>query len=166
MQRIPVDATGCEAGGDKASEGGFRLFPPYPGVLLLVAGRRRIWIGLRQGVVDRLEQVTCFRRQHGGHTVSWTAELTDHRLVLQAPGRITTVSEQPQTWTIEHFSQANPQGPGQSDVARLLRLVAETLEDLGEVQVQDLVFHSEVTGDGEDWPSVTVYLHRREGSSD
>lgn len=59
-------------------------------------------------------------------------------------------------WTIFHFSQSNPTGPGQGDVAALLRRVADSIDALGDVTVQDLVFHSEVT-DGEDDLCVTVY---------
>jgi hypothetical protein len=59
-------------------------------------------------------------------------------------------------WTARHFSQSNPKGSGQGDVASLLRRVAATLDDLGDVQVQDIVFHCEVT-DGEDDLRVTVY---------
>lgn len=65
----------------------------------------------------------------------------------------------PAAWTIEHFSQANPKGHGQDDVAALLRRVAESIETLGVVQVQDLALHTEVTADG-DWHSITVYFHR------
>jgi hypothetical protein len=61
-----------------------------------------------------------------------------------------------QTWTINHFTQSNPNGTGQGDVAALLRRVADSLDALGDVQVQDLTFHSEVT-DGEDDLHVTVY---------
>ncbi len=63
-------------------------------------------------------------------------------------------------WTARHFSQANPRGPGESDVPALLRRVADTLEAYGDVRVQDLVLHSEVTMEGTDWPSITVYFHR------
>ncbi|MFE3444620.1 hypothetical protein ACFXNW_16445 [Nocardia sp. NPDC059180] len=55
-----------------------------------------------------------------------------------------------------HFSQANPKGVGQGNVAALLRAVADTVEELGEVSVTDLILHSETTADG-DWPSITVY---------
>ena len=44
----------------------------------------------------------------------------------------------------------------------LLRRVAETLDGMDDTAVQDLVFHSEVTEDGSEWPSITVYLHRGE----
>jgi hypothetical protein len=33
------------------------------------------------------------------------------------------------------------------------------------VQVQDLVCHSEVTEDGSEQPSITVYLHRPESAA-
>jgi hypothetical protein len=59
-------------------------------------------------------------------------------------------------WTILHFSQSNPEGAGQGDVAALLRRVADTVDTLGDVQVEDLTFTSAVT-DGEDDLTVTVY---------
>jgi hypothetical protein len=62
-------------------------------------------------------------------------------------------------WTAEHFSQANPAGEGQGDVPALLRRAADSIDALGEVNVQDLVLHNEVTESG-DWPSLTVYFHR------
>jgi hypothetical protein len=64
-----------------------------------------------------------------------------------------------ETWAIEHFSQSNPAGPGQGDVSALLRRVADTLDELGDVQVQDVVFGSEVTADEDDL-HMTVYFHR------
>ncbi|HEY1778304.1 MAG TPA: hypothetical protein VGG41_19265 [Solirubrobacteraceae bacterium] len=66
------------------------------------------------------------------------------------------------SWTINRFSQANPEGPGQDDVPALLRRVADSLEGLGPVRVQDLVFHTEVTADGS-WHSVTVYYRQDNG---
>ena len=62
-------------------------------------------------------------------------------------------------WTINHFSKSNPTGPGQGDVANLLRSVAESLEELGDIVVQDVVFHSEPTADEDDL-TITVYYHR------
>jgi hypothetical protein len=62
------------------------------------------------------------------------------------------------TWTVEHFSQANPAGEGQGDVPALLRRVADSIDALGKVEVQDLVLHTEVTEDG-GWPWLTVYFH-------
>ncbi|MET7998052.1 hypothetical protein ABZU76_44920 [Amycolatopsis sp. NPDC005232] len=62
-------------------------------------------------------------------------------------------------WRAFHFSQSNPDGPGQGDVASLLRRVADTVEGLGNVQVHDITFTSEVTG-GEDNLTMTVYYDR------
>jgi hypothetical protein len=59
-------------------------------------------------------------------------------------------------WTISHFSQSNPTGPGQGDVAALLRRVADSLDDLGDVTIQDITYHAEPTG-GEDDLTMTVY---------
>ncbi|MDT7805302.1 MAG: hypothetical protein QOI78_8735 [Actinomycetota bacterium] len=44
-------------------------------------------------------------------------------------------------------------------MAALLRRVADTLDELGDVQVQDIASHSEVTG-GEDDLTMTVYYDR------
>ncbi|MFF0190444.1 hypothetical protein [Streptomyces sp. NPDC005244] len=66
------------------------------------------------------------------------------------------------SWTIKHFSQANPEGAGQANVPALLRRVADTIESLGSVEVQDLVMHTEITADG-DRPSLTIYFHDAEG---
>jgi hypothetical protein len=62
-------------------------------------------------------------------------------------------------WSALHFSQSNAAGSGQGDVAALLRRVAEALDELGDVQVQDITFSSRVT-EGEDDLTVTVYYHR------
>jgi hypothetical protein len=72
------------------------------------------------------------------------------------------MSEQRESWTIRHFSQANPKGPGQGDVPAWLRRVADTLAQYGAVEVQDIVLHGEVTAEG-DWPSLTVYVHQKPG---
>jgi hypothetical protein len=66
-------------------------------------------------------------------------------------------------YTALHFSQANPRGPGQGDVPMLLRTIASTLQELGDVTVQDLVLHTEVTAEG-DWPSITVYYTKADGA--
>jgi hypothetical protein len=52
-------------------------------------------------------------------------------------------------------------------VAALLRRVAGSIDELGEIQVQDLVFHSQVTGEEDDL-SIVVYYHRepRRGTKD
>ena len=69
------------------------------------------------------------------------------------------MADAPGKYTINHFSQANPEGPGQENVPNLLRRVAETLEAAGSITVQDLVLHSEITEDAEDRPSLTVYYY-------
>ena len=61
--------------------------------------------------------------------------------------------------TAEDFSQANPAGPGQDDIPSLLRRVAESVEAIGPVEVQDLILHTEVTDNGP-WYSLTVYFQR------
>lgn len=35
---------------------------------------------------------------------------------------------EPESWTIRHFSQANPVGPGQDSVPALLRRIADSIE--------------------------------------
>ena len=62
--------------------------------------------------------------------------------------------------TIVHFSLSNPAGPGQGSVPALLRRLAEELESRGDVDVQDVVFHSEVTEDEDDL-TMTVYFNPR-----
>ena len=71
----------------------------------------------------------------------------------------------PTRWTADHFSQANPNGPGQDDVPSLLRRVADTIEGLGDVEVLDLIMHTEITEDG-DWPNLTVYFVERRDHED
>jgi hypothetical protein len=44
-------------------------------------------------------------------------------------------SSNAEEWTIFHFSQSNPAGPGQGSVAALLRRVADSIEALGAVTV-------------------------------
>lgn len=45
----------------------------------------------------------------------------------------------PPIYTICHFSQTNPTGPGRLDVPHLLHRIADSLEEYGDVEVQDLV---------------------------
>ncbi|MGI5160871.1 hypothetical protein [Microbispora sp. CA-102843] len=40
----------------------------------------------------------------------------------------------------------------------LLRRVATTIEELGQVEVYDLIMHNEITDEGTNWPSITVYF--------
>ncbi|MFF7146249.1 hypothetical protein ACFZB5_34600 [Streptomyces nodosus] len=64
----------------------------------------------------------------------------------------------PESWTIHHFSQANPAGPGCDNVPALLRRLADSIEALGPVAIQDVVIESEMTEHGP-WRSGTVYFH-------
>ncbi|MDA0179237.1 hypothetical protein OJ997_02925 [Solirubrobacter phytolaccae] len=70
------------------------------------------------------------------------------------------IEETRDEWTIHHFSQSNPVGPGQGFVPALLRRVADSIEELGDVDVQDITFSSEVTGEEDDL-TMTVYYHRQ-----
>lgn len=77
---------------------------------------------------------------------------------VRGGGQTVRMSDQ-RSWTVEHFSQANPVGEGRGDVPALLRRVADSIDALGEVEVQDLVLHIEVAESG-GRPSLTVYFHR------
>jgi hypothetical protein len=57
---------------------------------------------------------------------------------------------------VRRFSQANALGPGREDVPALLRRVADSIEELGTVDVVGIVMQVEVDADG-DWPSMDVY---------
>ena len=61
-------------------------------------------------------------------------------------------------WTICHFAQSNPTGPGQGNVAALLRRVANSIDGLGNVIVEDITFRSEPTADERDL-RITVYFY-------
>jgi hypothetical protein len=63
-------------------------------------------------------------------------------------------------WTVNHVSQSNPTGPGQGDVAALLRRLADTVEQLGDGVIEDLTFASTPTS-GERDLRMTVYYHPR-----
>jgi hypothetical protein len=62
------------------------------------------------------------------------------------------------SWTIEHFSQANPVSEG--GLPALLRMVADSIEARGPVEIQDLILHTE-TREDDDWHSITVYFDRK-----
>ncbi|MFJ4667944.1 hypothetical protein [Kitasatospora purpeofusca] len=64
----------------------------------------------------------------------------------------------PDSWTVRHFSQANPAGPGFDSRPALLRMLADSIEALGPVEVQDVVLEAEMTEHGP-WRSGTVYFH-------
>ncbi|MBF5028436.1 MULTISPECIES: hypothetical protein [unclassified Micromonospora] len=42
------------------------------------------------------------------------------------------------SWTIKHFSQANPVGPGQDSVPALLRRIADSIGQRPGIEVQDV----------------------------
>ena len=63
-------------------------------------------------------------------------------------------------YTIFHFSQSNPKGRDQGNVPRLLRGVAKTIAEKGDITVQDITFHTELDDEAEWWPALTVYYSR------
>jgi len=64
---------------------------------------------------------------------------------------------------IYNFSLSNASGVGQGDVAKLLRSLANHVESLGAVHVQDITFHTELTPDEDDL-TFTVYYYPSDGS--
>jgi hypothetical protein len=73
--------------------------------------------------------------------------------------KTTKQQERIDRWTALHFSLANPEGSGQRRLPRLLNRLAAEIRSLGEVDVLDITFHTEVTDVG-NRPSFTVYYHR------
>jgi hypothetical protein len=68
----------------------------------------------------------------------------------------TSMGDQPpQASTLYHFTVATARGPAQEDIANLLRRVADTLDQLGALDVHDITFHVDWTDEGS-WPSMTV----------
>jgi adenylate kinase len=64
--------------------------------------------------------------------------------------------------TISRLVQANPKGPAQGDVPGLLRRVADTLAEMGAVEITALSLEAQPTEDGP-WYSVNVYFRPRAG---
>jgi hypothetical protein len=62
-------------------------------------------------------------------------------------------------WPIRQFTQGLADGTGRDDIAALLRHVADTIEGLGDVEIQDIVFHQQLYYEDADWPHLTVYYH-------
>ncbi len=56
-------------------------------------------------------------------------------------------------WTCNHFSISEAQG----EVARLLRKVADSIDELGNIEILDVTFNSETVGRDPD-ATVTVYF--------
>jgi hypothetical protein len=69
------------------------------------------------------------------------------------------VNAESDEWSCYHFSQSNPLGHGQGDPAALLRRVADSIDALGPVWVQDIVYHAMQTT-GEEDLTLTVYYAR------
>jgi len=63
-------------------------------------------------------------------------------------------------WSCFNFSLSNVSGSDQGNVPKLLRSLADHLEELGDVQVMDITFESQPT-DAEDDLSFTVYYQRK-----
>jgi len=63
--------------------------------------------------------------------------------------------------SVKNFSLSIPSGVGQGDVAQLLRSLANHIEALGAIEIQDITFHSEVTADEDDL-HFTVYYYARQ----
>ena len=62
--------------------------------------------------------------------------------------------------TVSSFSQSLPLGDNQGNVPALMRHVAKTIETLGEVDILDIIMHSDIEN-SEDWPSFTVYYSKK-----
>jgi len=64
----------------------------------------------------------------------------------------------PETSIAHHFSLSNPIDDGADDLPKLLRRLADTIQDLGidPMNMLDLTIHEEVTADGP-WWSGTFY---------
>jgi hypothetical protein len=118
---------------------------------------------------DALRLRELLARRQGSHLAAGAPQRNDSAVgpvALEGDGETADAGETLRAvsvgpWTVEHFSQSNPAGPGQSDIPALLRRVAETLEALGEISVHDVIVHGhhEITEYGP-WPSVTVYFQR------
>ena len=89
------------------------------------------------------------------------ARLTGLRLELRC-FEMSGKSGEREEWAMLHFSQANPKGGGQDDVAALLIRVAESIRALGAVDVHDITFHDETDDEGQGWPTMSVYYSRQE----
>jgi hypothetical protein len=68
------------------------------------------------------------------------------------------MTDEPRHYPVRHFAQAVPAASGERGVATLLRLVADTIDGLGPVRIEDLILHNDISS-GEDDYSLTVYFH-------
>ena len=62
-------------------------------------------------------------------------------------------------YSIKYFSISLPKGSGQHDVAALLSHTSQAIKEMGNIEIQDMAFSSEIDEDGNEWPSFTVYYH-------
>ena len=69
-------------------------------------------------------------------------------------------------WSSQHFSLANPIDQGPTDLPRLLRRVADAIDEraIKPMEILDLTVSQEMTADGPRW-SVTVYWSPEENSA-
>jgi hypothetical protein len=67
----------------------------------------------------------------------------------------------PESWEIRSFSLNLPEGRDRSDIPALLRHLADQLEEYGPIEVQDVTFGTEITGEGSEY-HFTVYFHPKE----
>ena len=118
--------------------------------------------GHGHGHGDRGQAVESRRSRR---TIDWASvSLRLHALMRKRSCDASTMPSDPRDkWTIFHFSESNPDGRGQGDVPALLRRVADSIDALGEVVVEDITFNSEPTAEERDL-TITVYYHRDRGS--
>jgi hypothetical protein len=66
------------------------------------------------------------------------------------------------SYDCQHFSLALPKGRGQESIPNLLRHLANALEAEGNIEVRDIVFHTDETDEnGGEWPTCTVYFTKK-----
>ncbi|GAA4973808.1 hypothetical protein [Actinoplanes utahensis] len=72
-----------------------------------------------------------------------------------------------ESWTSRHFSLTNPRDDGSTDLPRLLRRMADEIEDLDldPMDILDLTIAQEITEDGP-WWSATLYWSPDAGEPD
>ena len=68
------------------------------------------------------------------------------------------MSDEPEYWTCRHFSISNPRDDGSDDLPRLLRRVADQIEqyEIKSMDVLQLTVELEMTSDGP-WWSATIF---------
>ena len=65
-------------------------------------------------------------------------------------------------WSCRHIRLSNPAGPGERDVPRLLRAVADLLERIGDdIEILDLGLKEDDHPDGP-WTAMNIYYRRGE----